>query len=138
MAAKTRKPATKQPEPAKISAEYRPMIPAPAGAVVVMDFGTEGEGDTIYGRQGPKGWSFWSSRSRGVDDVDLSSESKPTAQLADHLPPQWHWTYVLYVHPEFVQSVAPLYLGACAAMPASKDREDLRYLDERWRRKLGL
>ena len=89
--------------------------------IVIVEFGVEGGGETIYGRQHEGAWLFWSEGSAGGilddeldDDPVVHWKREERADLASLLPDWFAFAYPLLLNPDFADQLIALWRQACA------------------------
>ena len=108
----------------------------------------EGEGVSIFGREEPGGWSFWSVYNCVWDEEDLPEGAARPGQilkrgtdLAEVIPAEWPMYFPWAIDPQFVGWFRSRYEEARSALPASTPLYTnviAPRLDGKWHAALGI
>ena len=120
--------------------------------VIILDWGVEGGGDTIYGSSADGVWQFWREGSSGgmLDDPDedpvIHWKTEPSPELPP-VDPKLPWIFPIQVHPEFADKFVADWRAACAASGRfegteaetrlAKGERHWQQAVESWQRRLG-
>lgn len=89
-------------------------------AVLVLDFGCEGGGETIFAHQRDGVWLYWSEGSAGGmgdewDDPVVSWQKEPRADLGALLPDWFYFAHPMLLNPAFHDEVMACWLKSMVA-----------------------
>lgn len=86
---------------------------------LIAEYGVEGGGETIFGREQDGAWLFWSEGSSGgiLDDLDEDPvrewKTDERADLASLVPDWFHFAHPVALHPNFADQLIALWRQAC-------------------------
>ena len=110
-------------------------------SILIAEYGVEGGGETLFGRQEDGVWLFWTAGSSGgmLDDEEEDPirqwKTEERADLASLLPDWFHFAYPMRVHPDFAEQVVALWRAACAKVGFTPDNGEANwaYAVQSWR-----